>query len=90
MASSFCFAGKGRGGPSQKGLRYCAANIYWISILQLNEQHKKVFSEAPRVTFRRAKNLNDNLVRASLPKSKQISSQVAVERKGETNFFTKS
>ena len=43
-----------------------------LTILQLNEQHKKVFSEAPRVTFRRAKNLKDNLVRASLPKSKQI------------------
>ena len=35
-------------------------------ILNLNEEHRKVFDEVPRVTYRRAKNLKDGLVRASL------------------------
>ena len=37
------------------------------TLLNLNEDHKKVFTEVPRVTYKRAKNLKDTLVRASLP-----------------------
>ena len=37
------------------------------SILKVDEEHRKVFDEVPRVTYRRAKNLKDGLVRAMLP-----------------------
>ncbi len=37
------------------------------ALLNLNEEHRRVFKEVPRVTYRRAKNLKDGLVRASLP-----------------------
>ena len=36
-------------------------------ILLLNDEHRKVFEDLPRVTYKRAKNLKDSLVRASLP-----------------------
>ena len=36
------------------------------TLLKINEEHKQVFQEVPRVTFRRAKNLKDSLVRATL------------------------
>ncbi len=36
-------------------------------ILEVDEEHRRVFNEIPRVTYRRAKNLKDGLVRASLP-----------------------
>ena len=36
-------------------------------ILESTEELKGVFKELPRVTYRRAKNLKDNLVRATLP-----------------------
>ena len=32
-----------------------------------NEEHKNVFKDLPRVTYRRAKNIKDSLVRATLP-----------------------
>ena len=35
-------------------------------MLDASEQHKKVFPNKPLVSFRRAKNLKDNLVRAKL------------------------
>lgn len=38
------------------------------TLLQLNEEHKKVFDEIPRVTYRRCRNLKDSLVRATLPR----------------------
>ena len=44
------------------------------TILSLNEEHRKVFNEIPRVTYRRAKNLKDGLVCASLPKHIDTSS----------------
>ena len=37
-------------------------------ILQCNAEHKKVFSEIPMVSYRRAKSLSDMLVRARVPK----------------------
>ena len=37
-------------------------------MLQCNAKHKKIFSEIPMVSFRRAKSLCDMLVRARIPK----------------------
>jgi hypothetical protein len=56
-------------------LRYhpvLSANVHSIiknfhTILESTEELKEVFREPPRVTFRRAKNLKDTLVRATLP-----------------------
>ena len=52
-------------------------------ILNLNDEHCKTFNEIPRVTYRRAKNLKDGLVRASLPlliENKQVGSAECGEK----------
>lgn len=52
-------------------------------IIQCDEEHKKVFSSLPKVSFRRAKTLKDFLVRSKLSNFQE--NKISCERCGRSN-----